>query len=231
MAKVTKSADVLNNEAVTLETPVTPETPVTEPAPEPTSEKMEALKVQESDLLDKVFAAGKTPEGKKLMLELWKVQQSMENEKTEIAKNLLELANIEKRNARIALFDNAVDLAIVARTHPHLSIPAEDRTEEQKNELQVAYDAAKTARETVTNELLVGYKGSTRSTVTGTTGATATGAKRGSIKEQIIAIIAPLYANNVPGSEVRRIVIKDNGFNDGTANGIIKAYETENGIK
>jgi hypothetical protein len=50
--------------------------------------------------------------------------------------------------------------------------------------------------------------------------------KGGKISEQIRELIAPMYATHSP-AQIRAFIIKDKGFNDGTANAVIHAYEVE----
>lgn len=209
------------------------------------SENLTKLKTEQSTLEDKIDAAGvKTPEGRKLMQELWKVGESIDNEIREIKKTLAAAELDEKRNARVKLFDNAIDAynAKLAADNLVNAIPADQReldpVPDNVKSLMDAANAANAAfvkaREEVTNILLSGLPSNAK-TGTGATG-TATGTK-GKTTTEIRELIAPMYAAGKTGTEVRAAIKMHGGggawtyFNDGTANAVIKKYEEDNGIK
>jgi len=46
-----------------------------------------------------------------------------------------------------------------------------------------------------------------------------------------LALLPALYAAGMSGSDVRKEIIQTHGFNDGTANAVIKEYEDQNGLR
>ena len=210
-------------------------TPTPEPAKvEPTSPLLVQLKGKEEGLDEKIGAAyaAKDKDGaRKLMMELWEVQKSIENEKAAIAKREKDLEIEAAKNARLALNEAQFPLYVahLKAEEAFNAIPAEQRTKEDIDTANAAYNAFKTAKEKVDNELLSRY-GSTstaKKTGDGTTGA------KGKTAE-VIELIKPMYAEGKTGSEVRAAIKMYGGngawgyFNDGTANAAILAYEKEN---
>jgi hypothetical protein len=208
--------------------------PDAKPEPVYESENLTKLRAQESDLTDKLFAAGKTPEGKKIMLELWTVGQSIENEIAAIKKAQAALEAETKRNAIIAGFWSIFDLydAKKATDAKLAEIPVEARTEDNmawKGLMATANDAKTAldnAAEPIINRLLGSVPAKTSGTTTATTAASSNG--KGKTTQEIRDAIAPMYSQGKTGAEIRSHVIKTLGYNDGTANAVILAYEKEN---
>lgn len=195
------------------------------------SEQLTKLRTQEAELTDKMFSLGKTPESKKIILELWTIGQSIENEISAIKKRHADLEKETRNNAIIAGFwamfplwdaKNAADAKLS-------EIPVESRTDDNMvyKGLLVTANDAKTALDNVAEPIINRLLGSVPKPATTSGGAATTSGGKGKIGQEIRDIIAPMYATKT-GAEIRAHVIKTLGYNDGTANGIIKAYEVEN---
>lgn len=197
--------------------------PAHAPAPEPTSEKLTELKSKKKELYEKeVKAEYDSKEWLDLRLEGFKISEQIKAEIANIKKAESEAELQVKRNERIALLDNVLDL----HTQVVNSIGNQGMSLEEKNAVN---DQFQKAREVVVNELLAKYAGA-KPAAPSTNGSTTTGT-RGATTAAIRALIAPMYANGISGAEVRKSIIGEHGFNDGTANAVILAYEKELGLK
>lgn len=213
----------------------TPDAPKPDEKKEPVyeSEQLTKLRQQESELTDKLFAVGKTPESKKIMLDLWTIGQSIENEITAIKKRQADLEKETRNNSIVAGFWAMFPLwdAKKAADAKLAEITVDMRTDDNltyKGLMVVANDAKK-ALDNVAEPIINRLLGSVPKPAT-TSGGTATtsGGGKGKIGQEIRDIIAPMYGQGKTGTEIRNYVIKVLNYNDGTANGIIKAYEVEN---
>lgn len=203
------------------------ETPETSPAEtaapvakvaEPTSENL--TKLRNDEMASMEAASNETDPNKKreLFMQTWKIGEDIKKELVEIKRNANELLEKEKRASKVKLVDDLLEADRAAQA----SIGNDRMSLEDKQSIS---DAFKTKYEDVVNKVL----GSTRSAAP--TGKSATsGNGRGATKQAILEIIAALYGEGKTGKEVRSYVIKEKGFNDGTANAVIKEYEVENGI-
>lgn len=182
---------------------------------EPTSEKLTELRSQRTEALKNAMAAEiDSKEQQDGLLEVWKLDAAIKSEIAALNKQKIQAELDEKRNARIKLFNDAIAADRAAQLDP--------------DNAELADAAAKTA-EIVKNELLARY--SSAAPAKKATSGNSNGGTRGAISAAIRALIVPMFAEGKTGAEVRHAVIHDNGFNDGTANAVIKKYEEEIGLK
>lgn len=173
---------------------------------EQTSEKLETLKSEHIKLQNyaATLPAG-SDERNDADIASYKKAQEIKAEKANIV--IAEQAALvaEKRNARVKFADDLIEAV------------------KGGNEEEIA-----AAREIVVNELLSKFAGAQKSATVKTGTSTGT---RGAATAAIRALIVPMYAAGATGSEVRKSVIHEHGFNDGTANAAILKYEQEIGLK
>lgn len=207
------------------------DTTAAEPVEEFVSENLTKLRATESELEDKLDTVGnKSPEGKKIRLQLWEVSQSIENEIAAIKKAKIAAENEAKQKKVVsdfmAIFTLYNDMKAAEASFEALPIEARDLPENEgvKKVYTDLSTSFKNATEPIINRLLGSVP---RSTTAATAGST--GSKGGKIKEEILELIAPLYATMSP-AQVRAFIIKDKGYNDGTANATIHQYECENSL-
>lgn len=211
----------------------TPEAPKPEAAPapapapeaakpaEPTNEAIEALKakVLEFKTLSRTFPIDSKEENDALM-EAWKAGEDIKKEIANIKKAEAEQKTQEAKAAQIKLLQDVVDTAIANEK----AVFNEALSLDEKNAVN---DAFKKAFEVVANRLL---GGAPRVASTPKEGGATAGTK-GSTTAAIRVLIKPMYEAGTDGKEIRRKIIQDEGFNDGTANAVILAYEKEIGLK
>jgi len=113
------------------------------------------------------------------------------------------------------------------------AIPLDERDKDENKaikEASIAADKAiKDAQEIVENRLLSGVPSVQGAKIVANVGKEQ-GNGQGSKTEQIKTLIAPLYVQGKTPAEIRAYIIKEKGFNDGTANAAIHAYECENSL-
>ncbi len=126
----------------------------------------------------------------------------------------------------MAIFDLYNEMKAAEASFEGLPIEARDLPENEgvKKVYTDLSTAFKNATEPIINRLL----GSTpRAAASASTGST--GSKGGKIKEEILEKIDGKYATMSP-AQVRAYIIKQEGYNDGTANSVIHQYECENSL-
>lgn len=145
------------------------------------------------------------------------VNAKIKSEEASIRKAIADAKLAEERNARVALADDLINAVLKA-----YGVAKKDRSPETDAKFAEQ-------RDVIVTELLARYATSkpAKKASDGTKSAGTRGATTSAIRE----LIAPMYTNGIDGSEVRRSIIKDHGFNDGTANAVILAYEKEIGLK
>lgn len=204
-----------------------------EPEPEPakpTSPKLVEILAERETINAAILAAKPlSKEWRELVMSLQDNETAETTEIAEIGKQEKARAAKEAENKRVAMFDEAVSAKLASlefdnsvRGNDGL-IPAEHH--DKSNELNKIF-ADK--REAVVNELLKSVPRGTPSKSVATGG---TSGKRGGITAEIRELIAPMFTEGKSGSDVRAFIIKEKGYNDGTANAVIRAYELENGLK
>lgn len=188
---------------------------------EPTSEELTKLNGNLAELNAKLpKAEAGSDEQFEIISNIIKAREAIKAEKAAIAKHESELLINEKRAAQTKILDEDFVNAYEAnKANP---------------EDEIAKDNFAKAREVILKYLHGGV--AKTATAKNATGSTATGA-RGATTAAIRELIAPMYvgatSDNVAeiGKAAREASIKDNGFNDGTANAVILAYEKELGLK
>lgn len=205
MSKSKKVVDATKNEEENVQTEnVQTATAPKEPVIE--SAKLTELKNAKSAAMAEIAKMEPGSEMEDKMMEVWKLNSEIKTEEAKIKSDIAEAAKQEKLNERRKLVDD-FESAVLSGD---------------------ADEIAKT-KEVLYNLAIAGIahtKATTRKSVSGNSTGT-----RGAIAAAIRELIVPLYASGTDGKEVRRIVIHDNGFNDGTANAQILAYEKEIGLK
>lgn len=210
MSKATKNA----------EQPAAQQKPETKAEPAITSENLTKLQ-------DEYQKAGESMQKEKFNSPAWidaktklfTLESQIKTEEAKIKFDIAQAKIAEERNARVAMATNLID-AVLSAYGITSRVPEKDAQFAQQEEI-------------VKTELLAKYAKSTPSKkATGN----ATGS-RGAITAAIRELIAPMYAGATRetvaeiGKQARHEAIAVNGFNDGTANATIVAYERELGLK
>ena len=190
---------------------------------EPTSEKLQQLESQLAAARAAIKSAAindaTDDEIEQLTLATVKLKGEIKAEQRNLAAAEVAAAIAEKRNARVKLITDYKDAAI--------------RFVETGNDED--YERQQAAFEILLN-IVLGSTPSAPRAKAESNGQTS-GAPRGGITAEIRALLPGLYAKGLDGRAVRAYVIKEHvrengviGYNDGTANAAILAYEKENGI-
>lgn len=244
--KTITMAKIKNVDSTTNETPViniqpdatTPDATTPDATPEPEkpaevvyeSEKLTAIEAEieaQMTVLD-----GMTVRQPSFIDETMKLHKLYANKDAEIAaikRNLQDLKNIEKRNARVKLRMDYEALLRAEIAFQYANSTNGVLNEGMIEEMNALTDATKAAAEIIDNELIKGFAGATPSKSVATGATAATGGK-GTITAQILELLPALYQSGKTGADVRKDIIKNHGFNDGTANSVIRKYEIENGL-
>lgn len=157
--------------------------------------------------IDKAFDARKAA---KVALTKLQAQKSADEAAAKLA---------EARNAELAKVQALLDAHDVNKT-----VQADKKaTVEEKQAANEAFQAAKLA---VENRMLPVHVSTPRAANKAVQADKPAGT-RGAISGEIRTIATELFAQGKTGTEVRAFVIKERGFNDGTANAVIKALEDE----
>ena len=189
--------------------------------PVSTSPKLVEIQNEINAVLDSFSTAASNAEKLALNAKLTKLQA---DEKAEVfaiaqaAKTAEAAAKIAAANAKI---DNFAQLAV----SNYLVQNDKKAAQEEKDASAEAYNAMCTE---LKNKFLPVHASMPKSakTAEGSTPSTK-GAKTAEIRE----IIAPMYAQGIDGKTIRKHIISELGYNDGTANSVILAYEKELGQK
>lgn len=219
MAKQTQPVATATKQAANETKPAETAAPAAKKEPVYESEKLTALQSKKSETMKAAVVETDATKQEDLMLEVYKINQEISREIAEIKKHEAELELKAKRDAKVALFDNAV----AAKLESDRVSQDDKMSIEEKN---VVYDNAKKLREEVINLLL----GTVKHTATAT-GKKASSGTRGATTQSIRELITPMFAAGQDGASIRASIIKDHGYNDGTANAVILAYEKEIGLK
>lgn len=201
------------------------ETPAPVAQPEPTSEKLESLKIALIDAQNivKSHDAG-TVAFTDAMIKAFQIGKDIDVEKSNIKKLLHEQEVAMKRNERIALIDNVIDLAI-----KHYIVENATPSGENLDEKNEAYAKMKNAREIVANELLAKYPTSKPSTVA-TAGVAKSTSTNGNKAADILAMFHEQRAAGVPDATIKKN-IEAAGHARGTVGAVILAWQRANGEK
>jgi hypothetical protein len=221
----TPEGTTAQNEAASNENK--PEVKKDEP-PEPTSEKLTAIRANIDDLLIKVTI--ETDRKKKLEF-VGELQKEQANEQTEInaiKKALLEAQIAEKKNAKIAFVDQLLsaffeEKMFFANDYRKAGEGlAPDQPNPLMEQMNTLTEATKNARENVVNLLVgtVSAKVNDGEHATGTKGDTA---------KQIISSYEKHLAALGDDTEARKAVIAE-GFSRGTTGAVVLAYRKEKGL-
>ena len=188
---------------------------------EPTNSKIEELKAKRLDA--KKRAREFEPDSKEadeLDIEAWKLGEEIKKEIANIRYEEAKQKAEEEKAKRVQLYFDARDTFIALQNDPTNA---------------TLIDASQKAEDAIKNALLAGkFAGTATTSGTAKTGGTGT---KGATTAAITALIRPMYEgvtrDNVAevGKEVRRKIINDEGFNDGTANAVIIEFERELGLK
>lgn len=205
MAKETKKAE----HTATNETKVTE--PIAPSAPVIMSETLTKLQAEyESAGIAMQSEKFNSPAWIDAKTKLFTLESQIKTEEAKIKSDLALAAIQEARNARVKMADDLVAAVLSGNDY--------------SAELEL-----------VKNELLAKYAHSTpakKATKTGESAGTK-GATTAAIRELIVPMYAGVTADTVSevGKNVRKEIIHTHGFNDGTANAVILAYEKELGLK
>ena len=176
---------------------------------EPTSERLETLKVEN----DNLFESLSTLKDKSEKVKVLKLIEANEKEQTLEVAAIKELERKEK--------ENKLRLEASEKVENFLSLHDQIKGGENSEEIVKSYEVAKLE---ILNKFLPTFKSSIVRTSVGS------GAK-GGISAAIKELAKELFASGKVGGEVRQIVIKEKGYNDGTANAAILEVEKELGLK
>jgi hypothetical protein len=171
-----------------------------------TSEKLDQLKSEKIGLVKEQIAAGTSGDMavyEEVSMKIWKLNADIKTEEARIATEKANAAKQEALNARVALVDNLINAVLSGGDYAE-------------------------QREILVNIAIAGLQPTRAARVTGQKTGTGT---RGTIKPAILALLPALYAAGMSGSDVRKEIIQTHGFNDGTANAVIKEYEDQNGLR
>jgi hypothetical protein len=183
------------------------------------SDNLTTLRAQRDAILAKIAAGLKVKEAQKTMLQLFDATTAISNEIAGI-KKAQRLQEIEDtRNKEIARFNTMFDLYDKVKAIEATLPPVNERKDGDLKDYTAAKVEFDNLKETYLNRVL----GSPAKVATVQGEAKGKGGK---ISEQIRELIAPMYATHSP-AQIRAFIIKDKGFNDGTANAVIHAYEVE----
>jgi len=214
MAKTKQAENTATNETKVNETSA-PTTPV------PTSENLTKLQAEyESAGIAMQSEKFNSPAWIDAKTKLFTLESQIKTEEAKIKSDLALAAIQEARNARVKMADDLVNAVLGA---VNIAVSPE----------QAAQFAPQL--EIVKNELLAKYAHSTpakKATKTGESAGTK-GATTAAIRELIVPMYAGVTSDMVAevGKNVRKEIIHTHGFNDGTANAVILAYEKELGLK
>lgn len=187
-----------------------------QPVPDvPTSETLEKLLKEKVEIAARLRSEN-LDEQLKAVDEITVINAKIKSEEAAIRKAAIDAKIAEEKNARVALADDLINAVLKA-----YGVGKKDRTPESDAKFAEQ-------RDVVVTELLARY---TSSKPAKRSSSSQSGGTRGATTQAIRELIVPMYTNGVDGSEVRRSIIKDHGFNDGTANAVILAYEKEIGLK
>lgn len=220
-AKTGGKAPVKSIDTKTPEKPADEKVPIAPVVTEPTSEELTKLYAEKAGYGTALAtAAAGSKEQEDAIQSILLVNNKIAAEKANIAKLAKQAELDELKSKRLNVGNEAIRTAVLAATSP-----SDENTQ-----------AAKLAKDALDNALLSGTP--RNATVAGTTAkATGTPGTKGQTTAAIRAEIAPMYEGATRdtvaevGKKVRSHVIKDLGFNDGTANAAILAYEIEMGLK
>ena len=186
----------------------------------PTSPKLIEIKNEMNAILAD-FSTAKTNEEKlALASKLTKLQADEKAEEVNI-KNAEKAA---KAAAVLAELEAKVDSFEQLAIANYLVSNDKKASQEEKDAAKEAFNAIKTE---VKNKFLPTHVSTPRAAKT----SDGTPSTKGSVTAQIREAIIPMFAAGTSGADVRKHVIKELGFNDGTANAAIRAYEIEIGLK
>lgn len=221
MSKKSNVTEVTPVENVETSTPPTPAN-LQNFQPEPTSDKLETLKIALIDA-QKIVATQEPGSAAftDAMIKAFQVGKEIDAEKLNIKKLLHEQEVAMKRNERIALFDEA----IVA----YDAVIAINATEASIDEKNAVYDAYKAKREIVVNELLAKYATSKPSTVA-TQGVAKSTSTNGNKAADILAMFHEQRAQGIPDATIKKN-IEAAGHARGTVGAVILAWQRANGEK
>lgn len=204
MAKTKQAENTATNETK-VETPTAPAAPVI------TSENLTKLQAEyESAGIAMQSEKFNSPAWIDAKTKLFTLESQIKTEEAKIKSDLALAAIQEARNARVKMADDLVAAVLSGNDY--------------STELEI-----------VKNELLAKYAHSTpakKATKTGESAGTK-GATTAAIRELIVPMYAGVTSDTVAevGKNVRKEIIHTHGFNDGTANAVILAYEKELGLK
>lgn len=221
--------------AAKTEAPVNQEQPAN--VTQPTAEVAKTEKVYTSDKLTELNAklaeqrtavrnaAAGTKDEDDAEMAVWSTRKLIEAEVASLKQQERDRELAETR----AKLKQPLDDLLAAHKDNLASIGNESMTIEQKNAIN---DGFVKLYDQIANVLMGGARKSAPVVKLTEEGKPASnGTAKGSITATIRTLIAPMYASGKTGAEVRKEIIHNHGFNDGTANAAIKKYEEEIGLK
>lgn len=139
---------------------------------------------------------------------------------------------LEARNARVALFDTAVDAKIAEQEHFRTVYSAITSPTKEDMEVMNGFTAAyKAAREVVVNELTAKFGSSTAAKPAGTPAAAGSGEVRGAKSKEILDYYVDQIATRPNDETAIRKELIEKGYNDGTIGNVIVTYKRANGLQ
>lgn len=192
---------------------------VTQLQPEPTSEKLDDLKKQRTEVFGKIKQAENEEEMVKLTGELQRVDREISAEKLAIKKAENDAKIAEERAKRVKLVDDLLDLNVKNNT-----IQADKKASaEDKETAKLAFEAA---REVVVNELLARY-GTAKPAVSATK---SEGGSKGKIGHEIVELFKGHRAAGLTDAAAIKAIIEA-GYSRGTTGAVVLAYQRQIGEK